>query len=331
MVAELNNGNGVAHIKAMKTLYPEIEPYASYRMPVSGGHVLYLEECGTPRGIPVVFLHGGPGSGCNERHRRYFNPKKYRIVIFDQRGCHRSTPCGSVEHNTTADLLRDMERIRNHLGIKQWLVFGGSWGATLGLLYAQKNPGCVLGLILRGSFLARERDLSWYATDGASRILPEYWQAFIGHLPAKERKDVVAAYHRRIFGGDTRIRNKYARAWSEWATRIVTWNMPAAKPEQSNIRTILNQSRIESHYALNRYFIRDNQIMRNISRIPRVPVTIIHGRRDITCTLEASWSLHKSLLRSELIIVPEAGHLAGEPAMVAALIRATDAMARVLK
>ena len=315
----------------MKTLYPEIEPYARYRLPVSGGHVLYLEECGNPRGKPVVFLHGGPGSGCNERHRRYFNPRKYRIVIFDQRGCKRSTPRGSVEWNTTTDLLHDLEQIRKHLGIKQWLVFGGSWGATLALLYTEKNPGRVLGLILRGSFLARARDLSWYVTDGANRILPEYWQAFIGHIPVKERKDVVAAYHRRIFGRDTRLRNKYARAWSEWATRIVTWNAPDGKQEQAHIRTILNQSRIEAHYALNHYFIRDNQIMHNISRIPKVPVTILHGRRDITCTLEASWSLHQALPRSELIIVPEAGHLAGEPAMVDALIHATDKMARVLK
>jgi proline iminopeptidase len=325
-----NNGDNY-YKKAMKTLYPEIEPYARYRLPVSGGHVLYLEECGNPRGIPVVFLHGGPGSGCNERHRRYFNPRKYRIVIFDQRGCNRSTPRGSVEQNTTADLVEDMEKIRKHLGIRQWLVFGGSWGATLGLLYAEKNPGRVLGLILRGSFLARERDLFWYAVDGANRILPEHWQAFIDHIPHRERRDVVAAYHRRIFGKDTRIRNEYARAWSEWATRVVTWNSPVGKQERVNIRTILNQSRIELHYALNRYFIRDNQIMRNISRVPRVPVTIIHGRRDIICTLESSWSLHKSLLRSELIIVPEAGHLAGEPVMVDALIRATDAMARVLK
>ena len=315
----------------MKTLYPEIDPYARDRLSVSGGHVLYLEECGNPRGIPVVFLHGGPGSGCNERHRRYFNPKKYRIVIFDQRGCNRSTPRGSVAQNTTADLLRDVEQIRGHLGIGSWLVFGGSWGATLGLLYAEKYPEHVLGLILRGSFLARKRDLSWYAVDGANRILPEHWQAFIGHIPPRERKDVVAAYHRRIFGRNSRIRNQYARAWSEWATRIVTWNSPEVKQERTNIKTILNQSRVESHYALNHYFIRDNQILKNVTRIPRVPITIIHGRRDLTCTLEASLSLHQSLPHSEFIIVPDAGHLAGEPAMVDALIHATDKMAKALK
>jgi proline iminopeptidase, Neisseria-type subfamily len=311
----------------MKTLYPEIEPYARYRVSVSGSHVLYLEECGNTRGVPVVFLHGGPGSGCNENHRRYFHPRKYRLVIFDQRGCNRSTPRGSVEKNTTGDLLRDMERIRKHLGIEQWLIFGGSWGATLGLLYAEKYPERVLGLILRGVFLARKPDLSWYAGNGANRIFPDHWERFIEPVPVRERADFITAYHKRIFSRDATVRRRYAKAWSEWGTKVVTWNLGGHKQEITSSRTVLHQARIESHYAFNHYFIRENQILNNISRLPKVPVTIIHGRRDLTCTLESSWSLHKALPHSELVIVPDAGHLAGEPTMVEALINATDKMA----
>jgi len=321
----------------MRTLYPEIEPGARYRLPVSGGHTIYIETCGNPQGVPVVFLHGGPGSGCNENHRRYFNPKKYRIILFDQRGCHRSRPKGCTENNTTRDLLQDVERIRKHLGIKRWVVFGGSWGSTLGLLYAEKYPERVLGLVLRGVFLARRVDLDWYAGGGVDRILPDHWEQFIGTVPQKEHGNIIAAYHRRIFSKDTKTSRKYARAWSAWATRVVTWNLPMGRnlPQknkgQENIQTIINQSRIEVHYARNHYFIRDNQILRDVSRIPQVPITIIHGRRDLTCALESSWLLHQALPHSELIIVPDAGHLAGEPAMVDALVRATDKMVMAIK
>ncbi|MGH8119475.1 MAG: prolyl aminopeptidase [Gammaproteobacteria bacterium] len=320
----------------MRKLYPEIEPYARHRLPVLGGHVLYQEECGNRRGLPVVFLHGGPGSGCNENHRRYFNPKKYRIILFDQRGCHRSKPRGSTENNTTRDLLLDVERLRKLLGIEQWLVFGGSWGSTLALLYAEKYPERVLGLILRGVFLARRADLDWYAGAGANRILPDHWERFVGMVHRKEHKNIIAAYHRRIFSRHAKTSRKYARAWTEWGKQVVTWNLPARKnPLQKskgkeNIRAVLHQSRIEAHYAYHHYFIRDNQILENISRIPKVPITIIHGRRDLTCALEASWVLHRSLSPSEFVIVPDAGHLSGEPAMVDALIHATDSMAKQL-
>ena len=321
----------------MRTLYPEIEPYAQHRLPVSRGHVLYLEECGNPRGLPVVFLHGGPGSGCNENHRRYFNPKKYRIILFDQRGCHRSKPTGGTENNTTRDHLLDMERIRKHLGIERWVVFGGSWGSTLGLLYAEKYPVRVLGLVLRGVFLARRIDLHWFAGGGVDRILPDHWERFIEIIPRKEHKNIIAAYHQRIFSKDIKTSRKYARAWSAWTTHVVTWNLmsgrntPRKNKEKENIRTVLNQTRIEAHYAFNHYFIRDNQILENVSRIPQVPITIIHGRRDLTCALEASWSLHQALPHSELVIVPDAGHLSGEPAMVDALLLATDKMVKVIK
>ena len=321
----------------MKILYPACFPWNIVRIETDNIHKLYVEECGNKEGVPVVFLHGGPGSGCNENHRRYFNPKKYRVILFDQRGCHRSKPRGVTENNNTHNLLLDIERIRKHLGIEKWLLFGGSWGSTLGLLYAEKYPERVLGLVLRGVFLARRSDLDWYARDGANRILPDDWERFIGPVPQNERRNIIAAYHKRIFSRNARISRKYARAWSAWTTRVVTWNLPMGKNlsqknrGKENIRTILNQSRIEAHYALNHYFIRDNQILKNISRIPQVPITIIHGRRDLTCTLEASWSLHRALPHSELVIIPDAGHLASEPAMVDALIKATDKMARVLR
>lgn len=311
----------------MFSLYPELEPFAHSMLDVGDGHSVYLEQCGNPDGIAVIFLHGGPGSGCNPNHRRYFDPGKYRIVIFDQRGCNRSTPRGRIEKNTTADLLRDVERIRAHLQIDQWLVFGGSWGATLGLLYAEQFPQRVTGLVLRGTFLARQRDVRWFAQEGANRIFPDYWEQFIKDIPRQERQDLVAAYHKRLGDKDPQIRQKYARAWSDWATRVVTYNLAERKQEQEDAQVLVDQVSIETHYAVNRYFIQENRILDGIARIPDVPVIIIHGRRDLTCTLEASWTLHQALPGSEFVIVPDAGHLAGEPAMTDALITATNKMA----
>jgi len=315
----------------MQKLYRKTRPYNLQNLPVTGGHTIYLEQCGNPRGIPVVFLHGGPGSGCNENHRRYFNPKKYRIIIFDQRGCNRSTPQGCTENNTTRDLLYDMERIRKYLEIDRWLIFGGSWGATLGLLYAERFPECVTGLILRGTFLARRRDLDWFAKEGSNRIFPDYWEKFIEIVPENERDDPVAAYYRRVFSKDIKTRKKYARAWSALADKIVTYTLENKKTEKEDIKQLLHKVSIETHYANNHYFINENQILKNIHRIPKLPTTIIHGRRDLTCILETSWSLHKALPHSELIIVPDAGHLAGEPAMIDALVSATNKMAGRLK
>ena len=317
----------------MLSLYPEVEPYAHSMMNVGDGHGVYLEQCGNPDGLPVIFLHGGPGSGCNPNHRRYFDPATYRIVIFDQRGCNRSTPRGCTEKNTTADLLEDMERIRAQLQIDKWLVFGGSWGATLALLYAERFPQRVAGLVLRGTFLARQKDVHWFAREGANRVLPDYWEQFTREIPEQERDDLAAAYHKRLRAKDVNTRQKYARIWSEWATRVVTYNLTEQKQEQEqeDIQVLVDQVSIETHYAVNRYFIGENQILNEVSRIPDVPIIIIHGRRDLTCTLEASWALHRALPRSQFVIVPDAGHLAGEPAMVDALVRATDHMAKILK
>lgn len=314
----------------MRSLYPEIGATWRDTLTVDPLHRIYLEETGNRQGIPVLFLHGGPGSGCNENHRRYFNPDKYRIVLFDQRGCNRSTPQGETTGNTTQDLLVDIEALRRHLAIEQWLIFGGSWGATLGLLYAQAHPERVLGLILRGSFLARQTDLEWFARYGANRIFPDAWEEFLQAIPAEERDDLVAAYYRRLHDGDRERQLAAARAWSRWAGIVVTYTLAAYEPEEEDSDRMINEVAIETHYAQNRYFIRENQILDNMDRIPDVPVHIIHGRRDLTCTVSTSWRLHKALPHSQLEIIREGGHLAGEPVMVDALVRATDAMADLL-
>lgn len=314
----------------MRELYPEINASNSYRLKVDPVHTIYVEEAGNPRGIPVIFLHGGPGSGCNENHRRYFNPKKYRVVLFDQRGCNRSTPVGETKNNSTQDLLQDIERIREHLGIEQWLVFGGSWGATLGLLYAQSHPSRVLGMILRGTFLARQKDLDWFGRKGASMIFPDYWQDFTGIIPDPERSDLISAYHARVHGADREARETAAMAWSKWAGRLVTYLLPGADYTPGDVGKTVREVLIETHYAMHRYFIDENRILDNAALLPPVPVRIVHGRRDLTCTLDASWSLHRALHDSELVIVKEGGHLAGEPVMVDALVTATDDMAKRL-
>ena len=317
----------------MRELYPEIEASGNYRLEVDKVHTLYVEETGNPQGIPVIFLHGGPGSGCNENHRRYFNPKKYRIVIFDQRGCHRSEPVGETKNNSTPELVRDIELIRERLGIDQWLVFGGSWGVTLGLVYAQSHPARVLALILRGTFLARQKDLSWFAEQGASRIFPDFWQEFTQVIPAAERHDLISAYHTRVHGDNRKEREEAAVAWSKWAGRIVTYLLPGVDPHgyaPGDVGKTVHEVLIETHYAKHRYFIAENQILNNVDKLPPVPIRIIHGRRDLTCTLDASWSLHRAIPDSELVIVKEGGHLAGEPVMVDALVTATDEMAKRL-
>lgn len=314
----------------MRELYPEIEAYGRHHLKVDPLHTVYVEEAGNPRGVPVIFLHGGPGSGCNENHRRYFNPEKYRVLLFDQRGCHRSTPAGETRNNSTGELLQDIERIREHLGIEQWLVFGGSWGATLGLLYAQAHPSRVLGMVLRGVFLARQKDLDWFGRQGASMIFPDYWQEFTEAIPEPERDDLISAYHARVHGADRKARETAALAWSKWAGRIVTYLLPGAEYTPDDVDKTVREALIETHYAKHRYFIDENRILEDTPRLPAVPVRIIHGRRDLTCTLDASWSLHRALPGSDLVIVREGGHLAGEPVMVDALVTATDEMAERL-
>ncbi len=317
----------------MRELYPEIDTLNRYRLPVDAIHTLYVEETGNTDGIPVLFLHGGPGSGSNENHRRYFNPKRYRIIIFDQRGCQRSTPAGETRNNTTQALIADMEVIRTHFNIEQWVIFGGSWGATLGLVYAEMHPRRVLALVLRGTFLARQADLHWFAKAGASHIFPDFWEEFAGLIPENERDDLVFAYYLRVHGNDKKTQQEAAIAWSTWAGRIVTWSLSGVDPyhyQPGDIEKTINEVLIETHYARHNYFIEDNHILERSARLPPVPTKIIHGRRDLTCTLEASWSLKQYIAGAELIIVKEGGHLAGEPVMVDALISATDDIAEQL-
>ena len=316
----------------MRSLYPKIKPHHSYVHAVDG-HQIYFEESGNIKGIPVVFLHGGPGSGSSENHRRYFDPAKYRIINFDQRGCNRSIPNGLTENNTSQHLIADIESIREQLNIDNWVIFGGSWGATLGLLYAQAFPEKVCGMILRGSFLARKRDLDWFIYDGASRIFPDYWQNFIEIIPQEEREDLVNAYHKRVHGKNEEEKKEAAITWSTWAGRIVTYLISGINPDNykpENIERTVSEVLIETHYAKHRYFIVENQILDDIAKLPEVPIHIIHGRRDLTCTFESSWVLHQAIPGSKLVIVKEGGHLAGETAMVDALVSATDLIAEQL-
>ncbi len=314
----------------MRELYPEIEPFSTHQLKPDQLHSIYFEECGNRNGLPVIFIHGGPGSGCNENHRRYFNPDKYRIIIFDQRGCNRSTPQGETRNNTTQFLIADVENIRQHLGIEKCLVFGGSWGATLGLSYAQAHPDRVSGMILRGTFLARQQDLDWFIHGGAKHIFPEFWTEFVCIIPEDERDDLVSAYYRRLHGDLEQEKITAAQAWSNWAGKLATYLLAEVDDEEQDIDKLIHEVSIETHYAKHNYFIEENQILSNVDKLPDVPVTIIHGRRDLTCTLDASWELHKAILHSELHIVEQGGHLAGEPVMTDALVTATDDMVKQL-
>ena len=312
----------------MRVLYPAIEPYSVHRFR-RGHHEIYVEECGNPKGFPVVFLHGGPGSGCKTYHRCFFDPEKYRTILFDQRGAGRSRPQGDLADNTTAHLIEDMEGIRRHLEITRWLLFGGSWGATLALLYAQQKAQNVAGLVLRGTFLARHRDVEWFiGAEGAPRIYPEGWERFLASLPLMERTDVVQALYRRLIGKDELARRRAAREWALWGGQVTLGEGfdPGGLSEHVSAADV-SQARVELHYAANRYFIDENVILDGCDRIPPVPVIIVHGRRDLVCPLESSWSLHRRLPDSEIRVLPQSGHIASGEEMIDALVRAADAMA----
>ena len=315
----------------MLELYPELNIFSESTLNTNSGHSVYYEQAGNKSGLPVIFIHGGPGSGCSENHRRYFNPEKYHIILFDQRGCNRSTPNGFVDNNSTEELLNDIDSIRKELNIDKWLLFGGSWGATLALLYAEQYPSHVSGIILRGTFLARQCDFDWFAKSGVNKIFPDYWQEFISYFNESEVNDSIKILHERVFSSDKVIQLEAAKVWALWAGRIVTHSLAIDyELEIEDEEKLINEVKIEMHYAMNKYFITENQILDNIHKIPNVPVTIIHGRKDLTCLPESSWSVHNVLPQSNLVIVPDAGHLASESAMVDALITATDAMANLL-
>ncbi|MES9848474.1 MAG: prolyl aminopeptidase [Candidatus Thiodiazotropha sp.] len=315
----------------MKDLYPAIEPFSSQMLPVGNGHRLYVEQVGKPDGIPVLFLHGGPGAGCEHYHRRFFDPDHYRVVLFDQRGCGHSTPHASLEANTTWDLVGDIERIRQQLNIEQWLLFGGSWGSTLALAYAQSHPQRTTGMILRGIFLCRDEEIRWFYQHGASRVFPDYWEDFIAPIPQQERDDLLHAYHRRLSGENDIDRMAAAKAWSVWEGRTASLHPnPAVVSFFSDPHTALSLARIECHYFVNHAFLRPNQLLLESDRLADIPGVIVQGRYDLICPMASAWDLHRAWPGSELKVIGDAGHSAAEPGIRTALIEATDRFAKEL-
>jgi len=316
----------------MNKLFPAIKPYATHKLEVETPHVLHLEECGNPDGLPVLFLHGGPGAGCDVSQRQFFDPEIYRIILFDQRGSGRSRPHAILDGNHTQALIADIERLREFLDIEQWIVFGGSWGSTLGLLYAQAYPAVVLGMILRGIFLCRQMDIDWFYQDGASHVFPDYWQEYIQPVPKEERVNMVQAYYKRLVGSDELARMAAAKAWSRWEARCATLK-PSSQllAHMSDAYTALSMARIECHYFINHAFIEPGQILSNIDVIRHIPTTIIHGRYDMVCPVEQAYTLHQSWPEASLKIIPDAGHSAFEPGIVDALVSATNAIGHALK
>jgi proline iminopeptidase len=310
----------------MRTKYPLIEPNESGYLPVSSHHLVYWEESGNPRGRPILFLHGGPGSGTEPSHRSFFDPEAYRIILFDQRGCGKSRPHAELQENTTWDLISDIEKIREHLGISSWIVFGGSWGSTLALVYAQTHPQHVKGLILRGIFLGRAKELQWFYQTGTNFLFPDEWEKFIQPIPVSERENFIQAYYKRLASPDSQIRMLAARAWSgyEAATLRLKFDEELFRSSTEDARAEAI-ARIECHYFINRCFLKtDNWLIEHLASIRKIPAILVHGRYDVICPLQTAWELHQSWPESRLEIIPDAGHSASEPGITDALIRATD-------
>jgi proline iminopeptidase len=315
-------------METRRTLYPEIEPYDSGHLQVSAVHELYYEQCGNPKGKPVVFFHGGPGAGLIPDYRRFFDPAAYRVILFEQRGAGRSQPHASLDDNTTWHLVGDIERIREHFGVEQWLVFGGSWGSTLALAYAETHPERVTALVLRGIFLCRPKEIRWFYEDsqGASAIFPETWEQYVRIIPETERGDMINAYYKRLTSDDASVRLEAAQAWSIWegsALRLL--------PDQKMIDDFsqpdkaIALARIECHFFVNNcFFDTDNYLIEHVDRIRHIPGVIVHGRYDIVCPVMNAWDLHRAWPEATLKIIPDAGHAATEPGIADALIQATD-------
>ena len=311
----------------MHPLFPEIHPDQTHRLKVDDLHELYIEECGSPDGVPVLFVHGGPGAGCEEYHRRFFDPNVYRIILFDQRGSGRSIPHASLENNTTQDLVADMEKIREILKVDRWVLFGGSWGSTLSLVYAETHPERVAGLILRGIFLCRPKEIQWFYQDGTSRMFPDFWEDFIHPIPEEERVDLVRAHYRRLTGDDEVARMASAKAWSLWEGRTANL-VPKHEVVEffGSPHTALSLARIEAHYFVNDCFLEPNQIIRDADKLADIPGYIVHGRYDVICPLENAFELSQAWPLAQLEIVPKSGHSASEPGTVDALVQATIGM-----
>ncbi|MGH8195934.1 MAG: prolyl aminopeptidase [Woeseiaceae bacterium] len=311
-----------------RTLYPPIEPWRTGTLEVGDGHVLYFEESGNKAGKPVVFLHGGPGGGCSAKMRQFFNPESYRIVLFDQRGSGKSRPHASLEANTTWDLVNDIERLRRHLGIDRWQVFGGSWGSTLALAYAETHPDSVTELVLRGIFLLRQKENAWFYQQGASEIFPDHWQGFLEPIPENERHDLLHAYHKRLTSDDPDVRLRAAKAWSIWEGSTSTL-LPSAEVTKTfeSDDMALAMARIECHYFVNDGFMEEDRLLKNIDRIRHIPGVIVQGRYDVVCPVVSAFELANAWPEAELCIVPDAGHAAFEPGNIHELVSATNRFA----
>lgn len=311
-------------------LYPSVEPYRSGYLDVGSGHEMYYEECGRPNGAPVLIVHGGPGGGCNPTMRRFHDPNHYRIILFDQRGCGRSRPHASLDNNTTWHLIEDMELLRRHLGIERWQLFGGSWGSTLALAYAETHTHRTEALILRGIFLLRQEELAWFYQDGCSRLFPEAFEAYQSLIPSAERDDMIAAYYRRLTDPHPAVRRAAACAWSVWEGSTLS-----LFPDSERIERFAAESyavafaRIECHYFVHRgFFASDGQLLSEAHRIAHVPGVIVHGRYDVVTPVKNAWDLKRAWPMAKLRIVPDAGHAMTEPSIVAELVAATNRFAR---
>ena len=312
-------------------LFPAIQPASTWRLPVSDLHILYIEESGNPSGTPVVFLHGGPGGSCEPGHRRFFNPESYRIILFDQRGSGKSRPHASLEENTTWDLVADIERIREFLNIDRWVVFGGSWGSTLALAYAQTHPERVLGLVLRGIFLAREQDVDWFFNGHAARIFPESWADFLEPIPQDERGDIIGAYYRRLTSENEIVRMGAAKHWSIWEGSSVTLLPDKNVVDHfSDPHIALSIARIECHYFINRCFLRPNQLIEDMPKIHHIPGFIVHGRYDLVCPIDQAFLLQENWENAQLKIIPDAGHAVTEHGISKALVECCNRMLEIV-
>ncbi|MEM1168191.1 MAG: prolyl aminopeptidase [Cyanobacteria bacterium P01_H01_bin.35] len=312
----------------MRELYPPIQPYKTGNLKVSDIHTIYYEECGNPQGKPVVFLHGGPGGGIIPIYRQYFDPQKWRIILFDQRGCGRSKPHAELNQNTTWDLVNDIEKLRVHLSIENWVVFGGSWGSTLALAYSQTHPESCIGLILRGIFLVRPKEISWFYQEGASKIFPDAWEQYLKPIPLAERHDLVKAYYQRLTNTDEKVRLEAARAWSIWeASTSKLIQDPNLMQSFGQSHFAVAFARIECHYFINKCFFEDEeQLLKNVDKIRHIPGVIVQGRYDVVCPMVSAWELHQAWPEAEFIVVPDAGHSMTESGIKDALIKATDNM-----
>ena len=310
----------------MRELYPEIDPFDHVEVQADEIHTLYVERCGNPEGKPALFLHGGPGSGASTDNRRYWDPDRYHIILFDQRGCGRSKPYAELRNNTTPHLIADIEKIREHLDIAKWQVFGGSWGSTLALAYAQTHPARVTELILRGIFLLRKREIDWFYQEGASRIFPDAWEDYLAPIPEAERDDLVSAYYNRLTGSDRNVRLHAARAWSRWegcTSKLIPSAEHIAEVETDAFAEAF--ARIECHYFKHGGFFReDGELLKNIERIAEIPGVIVQCRYDVVCPTESAWLLHKAWPQSRLQIVAEAGHSVSEAGIASRLVEATE-------